>query len=417
MSSLTEGLDQLVAMADAVGWEIRKGGKHNRLIISPHQTRPITIPDTPSSQRSVVNKAGELKRAGLNEAYERYLQDRKNESRETVATVRSKANQRIERINAEAGGSAPQTPLVAPNGGRMVPMEVTPEQAKAWLDATEAAEDFHNRPIKWKIVADYADWMKTGLWKPYVHDGVICIDPQGMLLNGQKRMHAVVEYGKPVGFWVAFDVPREQFAFMDIAQTRNSADTFAIAGLPSGPDIASAIRLAMLYEKMVRGDIERINWMTWRKSKFTNDEALAFYSRREEMSTLRELARQVYLRCGLNVASLIVFHFYADKAWPTRPRSRTNRDPLTGFLEQIRDGENMTRTVPAMALREWAITHRKALMDAKREVHLYLLFRAWEDTCIGRNANGRVYYQPTWPMLFPYHPDGNDHAITNLLKP
>ncbi len=53
-----------------------------------------------------------------------------------------------------------------------------------------------NRPMSRHKVAKWVDQMETGKWK-LTHQGV-AISDAGVLLDGQHRLQAIVEYGKPV---------------------------------------------------------------------------------------------------------------------------------------------------------------------------------------------------------------------------
>lgn len=419
MSSLTAQVDELIEMAMAVGWRVVRGAKHVQ-VYPPDRERPVTLPGTPSTDRSVTNPASVLKRHGLNAKYEQFLQNKRAESRNNVGRAQATAARKVEEAQNAAGKPQSLQYALATNGVKMAPEYIGPEQARAWLDAIEAAEDFDQRPLKWPIVESYAEQMRLGEWQQFMPDGIICLDPQGLLLNGQKRMHAVEQSGKTLGFWVARDVPRELFAYFDMAQQRSASDTFAIGKLASGPEMQSAIRLAIKFEEMLRGDIERVNWPSWNKAKTTNPDAYRFYMRRTGLGELRDYSRGVYMRSKVVAAAVIVFAYYADKAWPDRPDVETNKDPLYVYLNGIRDGEHLGRFDPAKLVRDWAID--KPRIPAKRESHLFVLNRYWNrygDLAVKgkKGTSDQVSYNPKWPMPLPFHPDGEAAALANLLKP
>lgn len=74
---------------------------------------------------------------------------------------------------------------------RIAFVEVTPEMASAWL----AGNNHHNRSRRKTTVATYATDMRNGAWL-LNHQG-IAFDAADTLLDGQHRLAAIVESGKP----------------------------------------------------------------------------------------------------------------------------------------------------------------------------------------------------------------------------
>lgn len=81
-------------------------------------------------------------------------------------------------------------------------MVVTPDTAKLWLEKNNPK----NRKINFERVYTYANDMKNGNWD-ITGDG-ICFDEQGVLLNGQHRLSAVVCSNTPALFLICTGMPR-----------------------------------------------------------------------------------------------------------------------------------------------------------------------------------------------------------------
>lgn len=416
MSSLVQRVDDLAKRCADVGWEVFRGRKHVQVRV-PGQARPIALPGSPSSARAITNLEVKFRKLGLDDAYAEQLAARRQEARNKVATGRNRANTKIAAI--EEGAKQPLAAALAENGMKLSFERIGPKEAIELLKVTAEATDFKQRPLSQVKVQQYVEEMKYGEWKEFMPDGVICIDPKGLLLNGQKRMHAVIESDKTIGFVVARDVPRELFAYFDMAQPRSASDTFASAGLPYGPDVQSAVRLAMSYESMLRGTLDRVSWPSWNKVRATNPDALAFYKRRPELGDLLQPAKALTYQAKIVCASAMVFEFYANKAWPNRGTDEKGFDPLESFLVGIRDGEHLRRVDPAYLVRDWSMSNAadRTAVPAKRETYLFMLMRYWNQHCKGeRQQNQRVFYQRSWPMPLPYHPDGEDAAVSNALR-
>lgn len=98
---------------------------------------------------------------------------------------------------------------------------VTPEMASDWL----ANNNGNNRPISMDRVRRWAGEMDAGRWK--MDPTGISFTPQMLLLNGQHRLKAVVIHGKPVKFYVHYDVPEDVRPAMDQNLVRTAGQILA----------------------------------------------------------------------------------------------------------------------------------------------------------------------------------------------
>lgn len=78
-------------------------------------------------------------------------------------------------------------------------VEVTPEQARAWL-----GNNGHHRDVKPKTVAKYAARMSARTW--LLNGKTIVLDRNGRLIGGQHRLHACVKSGVPFRTLVVWGV-------------------------------------------------------------------------------------------------------------------------------------------------------------------------------------------------------------------
>lgn len=423
MTTALQRVQVLVDMADAVNWPVERGA-HKTKIRVPGRGMPVAIPGTPGTERAVLNLEMLLRRCGLHRAYDDLQAQREAERRAKVTQVKTRATKAVTAAQkkAETAGASTMAMLVSKgtaNGMTIGYETVTPAMAGELISKANATEGFRQRKVSQTLVDEYALLMKHGRWKEFLPDGIIGVDVDGVLINGQKRMLALIAAGVAVGFVVARNVPRDMFPFFDRAQTRTAAHTFQIDGLPSGPEYQSTIKLAMRYDEMLRGALDPSTWGNWSSIRDPNDEALDFYRRH------REIAESVVVGRGLNYGSKLVpaagavFHYFSDKAWPERPKDKDRSDPLDAFIERVRSGEHMGKNAPAFVLREWSkdASADKLAVRAKREVHLFLLYRHFAMDMEGRSVpGGRVQWQPTWSMPIPYHPEGDKVAMKNLLR-
>jgi len=90
-------------------------------------------------------------------------------------------------------------------GDKMIAHEVktvTPSMAEKWLRENNT----HNRPLFEKTIENYAREMKAGAWT-ITNQGIGFAD-DGVLLDGQQRLSAIVKAGVPIKMLVVTGLPR-----------------------------------------------------------------------------------------------------------------------------------------------------------------------------------------------------------------
>jgi len=105
-------------------------------------------------------------------------------------------------------------------------VNVSPELAKFWLELNN-----FNRPKKPEVVALYVRQIREGRWR-LTHQGVALTD-QGVLLDGQHRLFAIIECGVTLPMRVFLNEPAENFAVIDCGQNRSSLDTVRMSAKDS----------------------------------------------------------------------------------------------------------------------------------------------------------------------------------------
>ena len=97
-------------------------------------------------------------------------------------------------------------------------MMVDPALAAAWL----AKNAQHNRPMRPTVVAGYAQQMQRGQWQ-LTHQGV-AFDVNGILIDGQHRLSAVVQSNCIVPMMVTMNAPSVSFEALDCGIGRTIGD-------------------------------------------------------------------------------------------------------------------------------------------------------------------------------------------------
>lgn len=128
--------------------------------------------------------------------------------------------------------AAPTSPTVAVR-------TVDADTARRWL-----GENTNNRSVSKTAVARYARDMKAGEWL-YTGDPVR-FSADGRLLDGQHRLHAIIEAGVAVPMLVIEGLPDETQTVMDTGRKRATADALALIGETNTVTLAAVARIIHL---------------------------------------------------------------------------------------------------------------------------------------------------------------------------
>jgi hypothetical protein len=103
---------------------------------------------------------------------------------------------------------------------------ITPTMAKNLLDTNHN----ENRDIKVRVVNDYADQMKKGLWREISGES-LKISETTKLIDGQHRLNAIIQSNVTVTMLVIENIPEESMAAIDDGAKRTLSDSLKIRGL------------------------------------------------------------------------------------------------------------------------------------------------------------------------------------------
>ncbi len=290
--------------------------------------------------------------------------------------------------------------------------KVSPEQASEWLAKADRDESFRQRPTSVRDVRRWKILMETNRFVQFLPDGPLCFDDDGILLNGKHRLTAVGGFDRPVGFMLVKRVPRWMFRFFDTGRGRTLNDVFKIGGRATMAQTGSSMRLAMRYEEFLHGKRPAMGWWKdWRGQRDEHADVDDFLARRQDLNDWYYVGQQVYGGSRIIVASAMVFRFYQSLAWPD------GEEHLIGFCDGLAKGAMLAPGHPALVLREWGRMSfaDKERIEGKRELHLLLMFRHFALTVQGDRLSGQLRWARGFPMAMPYHPDGPDVAVKNVL--
>lgn len=289
-------------------------------------------------------------------------------------------------------------------------VKVTPKMAKDWVAKSEEDDTFRQRVTKVRDVRRWQILMQTDRFVSYLPNGPLCFDENGILLNGKHRLTALAGQDDAFGFLVIDKVPRWMFPFFDTGAPRTLNDVFHISSRASKAQTGSTMRLAMRYEEFLHGKRPGTGWKEWFSQRDEHADVDSFLARREDLNDWYYLGQQIYTACKLNIGAVTVFRYYQSLAWPD------GEEQLAEFCNGLAKGAMLAPGKPALVLREWsrASFEQRDRIRGKRELHLLLLFRMFARTLQG-DGMGRLQWAYGFPMTMPYHPNGHDAAVKNIL--
>jgi hypothetical protein len=255
-------------------------------------------------------------------------------------------------------------------------VEVTPDMARRWL------RDFNlgNRKVQPTQVDAIARDIKAGRWM--VNAQPICFtsdpfDPSARrgstrLLNGQHRLHGVVEAGTPIEVPIAIGIAEAAFATYDTHARRSVFST----GMPQADlrVIAGAARFQWRADQGLRPNDRAIPSASELKETLENHPGLA-----EWFPESRK--RQVAEFGSSGVMTFLLYHL-----------RQINRPLAEDYFRDLFTGENLTRDNPVLHLREKIRRLRNSEGEqrgSRRDV-LTLHLHAWDAYRMWREAPDTV---------------------------
>lgn len=226
-------------------------------------------------------------------------------------------------------------------------VNVTVAMAKAWLEKNKS-----NRKVSKPLVAKWLRAMVADQWRGDDSPEGISIGVDGALLDGQHRLLALVEYGKPVRMLVIYNVSEEARKVMNSGRSRSVADTLKLhygVEYPR-PVVAAASRLRK-YE-------------TGERLSLSADEVLEIY-RRHRIGFQWWNAQTKTIRLGGAYMSgpLVFLH-------------KKNKKDVELFYDKLQSMAGLARNSPVHRIRDYLLMRDKGGYSGAAEAAL-MVFTAF----------------------------------------
>ena len=244
---------------------------------------------------------------------------------------------------------------------------VTPETALQWLTTHNTS----NRPLSKPFVAQLAAQIQRGEWQ-LTHQG-IAFDEDGILIDGQHRLAAIVKAGRAVDVIVTHGVPRTAFTVMDTGRKRTGRDALALAGETNAVHLAAALRGLHLYQQGHESAWSGASSMT------SNDQLLDLLAQHPGMREALTYGQSINRGCRITITAATVGWYVT-----TRERPDVDQNP---WFSGVTTGALLESGDPRLTLRNTMLnlaagkTYRRK--EDSRE-HLLYYLKSWNAWVEGR---------------------------------
>lgn len=246
---------------------------------------------------------------------------------------------------------------------------ITPAIAKHWLDTSNTK----NRKLRMHRVRLYADEMRRGQWK--MAGDPIRFDNNGILLDGQHRLRAVLEADQPMEFVVVRGLDSGTFVVMDKGMNRSVGDALG-TNVAQSTHKSAALRLALVYE--IDGDARKTDH---RNIVSRTDIAEAYHANAQRIDAITLEGSNIYNTVGGNRSAWIAFLLLLEKMNPVT-RSQ--------FVDAVKSGSSLNAGDARLALRNWLSQKHNQRVQNSGD-HLALYIKAWNAYVKGQSrANLRL---------------------------
>lgn len=243
---------------------------------------------------------------------------------------------------------------------RIVEEVITPERAAKLLEVPSPIQ----RKVSSALVREYAADMRDGKWASTAETW--SITPEGAIINGAHRAHAIVASGVPMEVVIAYDVDESSFAFIDIGR-RRTAGQF-IDG-PNGFVIAGAARFRIALE----ASADLINVAAISRAAKIN-EVTAYVADHPAIHAMAETALLINKAAKIHAATMAALLSLASES------DTVSADTVQDWSSALITGANLLPTDPRLFLRDKWMKEYSRLnggATAATVTRWGLILRAW----------------------------------------
>lgn len=254
---------------------------------------------------------------------------------------------------------------------------ITPQMAKEWL-----AHNTHNRRLSKRLVSLLARDMASGNWQ--LNGDAIRFNGDGMLIDGQHRLMAIVESGQKVKSLVITGLPKRVQETVDMGRKRSPGDVLELRGHAYATALAAAA--ARLLD-VKRGSQD--------KGRSTTAEILAVIERHPKLPSSVETCHHAY---PVPASIMSAVHYI------TNHMIRGRKDEAEAFVNVLMNGKPAFKDDPAHKFREKLIRVRAAKQHLRTWEMLASTLRIW-NAFVTREPLEKIYFTDEMPSIAGFNPE------------
>lgn len=232
---------------------------------------------------------------------------------------------------------------------------ISPTQAEQFLTKNKV-----NRRIRNRKVSEYANDIQRGLWR--LTGDAITFDTSGNLIQGQHRLSACIEAGKPFETFVIRDVQPNAQDVMDTGARRSVADVLHMRGEANAIVLSALIRQEALFRKDPQ--------LRSQDQQSSNISLLQIFDENPDM--WRNASR-----VGGTVANFLKAGTGTVFGWTWTQINAINPQDCDAFFELIKTGDGLGKGDPIFALRRALLNQEGFSSLGDRRRAFAMIFKAW----------------------------------------
>lgn len=251
--------------------------------------------------------------------------------------------------------------------------DIDPDLARELL-----VSNTRNRNLRHRVVASYAADMAAGAWRENGESIKIAAD--GTIVDGQHRLHAIIESDTKQRMLVVTGLPMDAQDTVDGGAKRSFADVLKLRGEPRYVSVAA---IARRVEAWVRGHrTTKGNYVP------TTTQLLAALEEFPDIRLAAEVADGVRTHIPIPASALGLCHwlFMRIQAADADERSQLHED-VTNFFDRLRDGADLAANHPIAVLRRTAIENMTSKSRLNEVVMTAYVIKAWNAYRDGRTMS------------------------------
>lgn len=225
------------------------------------------------------------------------------------------------------------------------------------------ARNLKNRPLKNRAIAKYSRDMAAGRWG--LTGEALKFDKNGSLIDGQNRLHAVIDSGATIKTVVQRGLDPEMQGIMDSSVPRSGADQLTLHGYPDGKNLQAVCNAHRAYHS---GALKHVMTGLNSTERMTNSEIVPYVTANPGLVDATTEAKRIRTSLMLTVGSLAVAY---DKL------VRIDPDAADDFFSRIKDMRTTGKGDPIATLIKRVSYERLNGRRLEVGLGLFLVFRAW----------------------------------------